>query len=1697
MLPNASDSIQQYFDSIKEEIYSLYEIARKARKLGIDPETEPEIHPAEDVAARVEGLIGPKGVAERIRELGESMPREEIAFKIAEEIVHGKFGRMNDEKAADIAIRAALAILTEGITAGPIEGIAYIKIKANLDGTRYLAIYFSGPIRAAGGTETAQTVLVGDFVRKMLRLDRYKPAEEEIDRFIEEVEIYDKIMNLQYPATRQEREIALKNIPVEITGEATENVEVSVHRDLKRVETNQVRGGAVLVLNDGMIAKAPKLLRIVEAIGIGGWDWLSDLEKWKKEEDTISHEDFPRIQADRKYLADVIAGRPVFSHPAEIGGFRIRYGRSRNTGLAAVGINPATMVALEGFLAPGTHIRTEHPGKGAIVLPVDTIGGPIVRLKGGNVVRINSPGEARSLKREIEKILFLGDLLVAFGEFLENNHPLIPSGYCEEIWAEEVDSRIKSELDDDVAQLSEIIDARRLNDFLRSPFHNKPTAVESIKISHKLNIPLHPDYTYHWHDITIQELVKLREYLRENEIQRENDTPINVRLKMDAGIKEILEKICIPHQVENDFIVISSHAPSLVESLAPEDAQKDAILTEETSAKSTLEVLNAISRVKIRAKAPIYIGARMGRPEKAKERKMSPPIHSLFPIGLAGDKKRDIIKATKKQPTIKVDAVHRKCPKCGKVTITTKCPLCKIDTEVRKICANCATESDNEECPACGGMTRPYGKTDINIAKLFDSALKRMKIPKSEIALKGTVVKGVRGLTSKFKIPEPLEKGILRARHDIFVYKDGTVRFDATDAPLTHFTPGEVNTPVERLKELGYLEDYGGETLERPDQILELKPQDIVVPEKGAKYLIKVAKYVDDLLTRVYDLPAHYNVKREEDLIGHLVVGLAPHTSAGIIGRIVGLTRANVCYAHPYWHAAKRRNCVVGDQELPVYNTKTGEMVVKPIRDFVENALKNGAKRTTVDDFGTVAVENLNQEYRAVSLNPETGESILQPIKHWVKGTHNRWITITTATGRTLKMTPEHMALVYDPLREKFERKKAAFLEPGDFVPTLKSLPLPEIEPSPYVNVLKELSEKLPDTPKFEQFKHQVRLRNAGDWIRQKLREYIHEVQKDEKLTERKISLMIGKYFSPKLPAKPYRKPFGSDWYSSIPLSHLEVLQKEDVFSWDEIPKTARLGMARDDKTVSPYIPFTTDLLRLLGYYISEGYSRDRYGYYQTNFSLFNPVLRAHVERLIMALLGSKPYYSEDNQQLVHSGRIHTYLITYAWNAGSNAYNKRIPNFVYSLPKEYRIAILSSLIDGDGSIPKTDQCILFYSVSKKLLNDIGLLLLSLNVHHRPRKESAPARYGHKILARYQELGKEPKENIVHRISVRGPDLSILKELILKLEMKKKNAQRILSKGIPKEYIARHRKRVFRLPLRGNVLLDTIVYVKKSKESSASYCLEIGDNTNRKFYKNFKTVNCITGNCDGDEDTLILVLDALLNFSRSYLPAKRGGMMDAPLVISTTINPLEIDDEAHNMDTASSYPLEFYEKTMKISNPKDAEPLLDLVSHRLNTPQAYEGFKFSHNTTNINSGPRASAYKRFKTMAEKVRAQLKIAEKIRAVDLKDVAERIIKSHFIPDIVGNLVKFTKQQFRCMSCNAKFRRIPLVGHCPRCEGKIVPTVYQGGIKKYLSIAKEIIQKYDLPKYLSHRLEIIEMSINSLFEDEKSTQSTLSLYL
>lgn len=195
-----------------------------------------------------------------------------------------------------------------------------------------------------------------------------------------------------------------------------------------------------------------------------------------------------------------------------------------------------------------------------------------------------------------------------------------------------------------------------------------------------------------------------------------------------------------------------------------------------------------------------------------------------------------------------------------------------------------------------------------------------------------------------------------------------------------------------------------------------------------------------------------------------------------------------------------------------------------------------------------------------------------------------------------------------------------------------------------------------------------------------------------------------------------------------------------------------------------------------------------------------------------------------------------------------------------------------------------------------------------------------------------------------------------------------------------------------------------------------------------------------------------------------------------------------------MEIVDHFPLEFYEATQKRLNPRDVA--IETVSHRLGKKNDSSGFRFTHDTTAIDAGPHSSRYVQLKTMAEKVEYELNLAEKIRAVDARDVATRILNFHFLRDIYGNLRSFGQQKFRCVECNEKYRRVPLSGKCNKCGGKLLLTINKGGIQKYLRISQDIAQKYGLSDYLKQRLGLVEKDLELLFPTEK-TQHSLSEFM
>jgi DNA polymerase II large subunit len=898
----------QYHKIISQYIEDSISTAQLAKKHGLDISEKVESQIGYDLPDRI-AKIHEIDISDRLRILLPKLGKELTALKISEEIVLGKYGGRTIEEKLNNAVRVGLSVVTEGVTVAPLQGIYDVKIKTNANRTQYLSVSFAGPIRSAGGTEAAVTMLIADHVRKVIGLDKYiaNSFDDEISRYVEELRIYEReVGNFQFKVSDKDVIHCIDSLPVEIDGVDTDPVEVIGHRNLQRVATNRVRGGALRVMNDGLIGRSRKLLKIVETLKLEGWDWLKNLEGaiQTPDDDTVSHR-----------MTEVITGRPVLSMQKKIGGFRLRYGRSCNTGFSTIGIHPTIPILLNYAIAVGTQIKIDAPGKASTIALVDSIEPPIVKLSDGGVMKIKTIDEAKSVASIITKILYLGDILISYGDFLENNTQLLPSSYVEEIWALELGDKLsKTDPNSNLASF----ESERLIELTHYPLEKRPSVTEAFRISQHFDIPFYPGYVFYWSALTEAEFNNLIvSLLEDKELIRNTNEKLFTN---DPKLKEIFEKLGISHSLcfDNSKIRIDDpdqlsvltmltegcleYGPGLdkfLKSTVPSDFDPNHIKTH------ILDSVSKLLKVSIKEKFSSSIAVRVGRPEKAADRKMKPPVHALFPIGTNGGPTRDILKAMQKP--LYIEIANRVCTNCKSPSISVCCQDCSSTTPIRTMCSSCRYEVNGDEsaevCPVCGNRLKTHSPTSYPLKLAVEKAKKHLNTQPVE------PLKGVKVLMGKNRCAEPLEKGILRQKHNLYTFKDGTIRFDATNEPLTHFKPKWIKSDIKRLRALGYLKDHKGNELASSEQLVELFIQDVIIPIHAAEHLVKIAQFVDEELTRFYGLESFYNINSIDDLIGHLIVGLAPHTSVGIVGRVIGFVNSQVCLGSPIWHSAKRRDC--------------------------------------------------------------------------------------------------------------------------------------------------------------------------------------------------------------------------------------------------------------------------------------------------------------------------------------------------------------------------------------------------------------------------------------------------------------------------------------------------------------------------------------------------------------------------------------------------------------------------------------------------------------------------------------------------------------------------------------------------------------------------------------------------------------------
>src|SRR3989338_8186958 len=780
---------------------------------------------------------------------------------------------------------------------------------------------FAGPIRSAGGTGASVSVLIGDYIRKKMGYAAYDPTELEVKRMVQELyDYHDRITNLQYLPSEEEIEFLTRHLPIQIDGPASEKIEVWNFKDLPRIETNQIRNGVCLVLGEGIAQKAPKLWKQLSVwgkdFGLEHWNFLEQFLTLQKKIKAHGSEqqDKKKISPDYTFMKDMVAGRPVFTHPLREGGLRLRYGRSRTSGLSAACMHPASMFLLNQYVATGTQLKLERPGKAACITACDTIEGPIIKTKEGSVVRITTLQEAKQYADNVDELLFLGDILICYGDFFNRAHTLIPPGYCEEWWFAELLEQEKTSL-----ALAEKtgLSKESLTQLFKDPLRWVPTAQEALILSEKCGIPLHPFYSFHWKALSSEQAeFLLLLFLKANIIKSKEEIE-KIIFPYEEPAKRSLEIVGLPHQCINHetLVVEKENAVILSFLFSLEDKTKlhDLLIEVKKNEEPFFSLPQKQNTISLKDKSGIFIGARMGRPEKAKMRKLTGSPQVLFPVGEEGGRFR-CFQSSLEAGKVTAEFPTYWCSSCQVEAIYPFCEVCEQPTQKKYFCTLCKKLLSEEECPQ-HGPAKPYRKKELDVGAYFSHSLQKL-----DMSVYPDLIKGVKGTSNREHIPEHIMKGILRAKHEVYVNKDGTTRYDMTQLPMTHFKPKEIRTSIEKLKELGYTHDIFDSPLEKSDQILELKPQDIVLPACGESpdagadvVFFNVANFIDELLVKFYKQKPFYNCKTKEDIIGHLALALAPHTCAAITTRIIGFSQTQGFFAHPMIHAATRRDCDVDE----------------------------------------------------------------------------------------------------------------------------------------------------------------------------------------------------------------------------------------------------------------------------------------------------------------------------------------------------------------------------------------------------------------------------------------------------------------------------------------------------------------------------------------------------------------------------------------------------------------------------------------------------------------------------------------------------------------------------------------------------------------------------------------------------------------
>jgi DNA polymerase II large subunit len=834
-------------DYLNDVISKYLDIAENARSKGIDPSNQIESKILTDFRNRFQESIKINNISDFLNEIQENSISN--VFSILRNFVKGKYGfYVETEETINKALRLAIVVLTNGCDIKATNFI-HVIIKEDERKNKYFEVKINDSYKFISAYKIFISLLLVEEIRKAYNYER-KPDQKALEAldilqkgvYLSNSLLYNETKThlIKYIVEKLSFIISFKNNKTDVNKEPTSSVYYL--RNL------------IKFINKVFINRIQENIAIIERLKLDSWSWLKDL---------IIYND--NNQNDSRYNV-------VLCNPSE-GGFQLRVGEAQNTFGNFVGVHPSIFEIFSDFMYEGCNaiikIRKNKLSACKLV-SVNSLTPPLVKLSSGSTKRLDNVAVAHQIKQKIEKILSFGDILIPMRVLPINIRKDVTESCNDQLWLNEMFQKIHMNATSESVKIINSI--AELTD--NGLFFN-PKIKEIVDISRQLSIPLHSIANLEWSKINAKELDTLYEQVVTPLFSNERIIALN--------LSSLLDKLGIEYEFTNKGLVVSEEHAYLLSQLLKKKPD-----TNEN--KSIYVLLKEISGIEIVPK--IYVG--LSIPQKVKIKKSENEFHGILPAIKTdtSGKHYDIISFCKSAK--KITSVIYFCDVCSKYIPYSKCPLCNSQAKEAFYCEQCGKINKYNICSVCSNTTKSTGPVEYNWDELL------VKASSNAHTQPYAPLIGLNNET-EFESVERLEKAILRQKHNIKASIDGVTKFYINNLPLKFFKPNQISVNKDTLLKLGYQEDIFGNKLQSNDQILPIKPQDVIISYKLADQLRRVADFIDETLRSLYQQEPFFQIKSIDDLIGHLIVGIPQGNECGIVGRIIGFTQLDVCFSSTQW----------------------------------------------------------------------------------------------------------------------------------------------------------------------------------------------------------------------------------------------------------------------------------------------------------------------------------------------------------------------------------------------------------------------------------------------------------------------------------------------------------------------------------------------------------------------------------------------------------------------------------------------------------------------------------------------------------------------------------------------------------------------------------------------------------------------------